>query len=331
MKKEKEIQDLLDRLGSMRALVIGDLMLDSYLWGEVERISPESPVPVVDVKGEDHRPGGAGNVALNLRALGARVSLLSLIGNDETGRQLKKLLSGSGIDTDFLVVSHGRPSTRKTRILGRNQQMIRIDREERQAIPKELEEEVLARYKKALEAQRPDLVLIQDYNKGLLTPAVIRQVTEAAREKNIFVAVDPKKENFLNYRGVDLFKPNLKELNESLGCRLDGHQHDAIRNVLESLHRHMPHGHTLLTLSAGGVIHFDGREMKHFAAHQRKVADVSGAGDTVISVAALAMAAGAPSGVAVALANLAGGLVCEEVGVVPVMRDRLLAETTRIV
>lgn len=330
MKNKSEIRDLFDRISHMRALVIGDLMLDSYLWGEVERISPESPVPVVDVKGEDHRPGGAGNVALNLRALGADVSLLSLIGNDDTGRQLQNLLNKSDINTDFLVLSHERPSTRKTRILGRNQQMIRIDREARQPIPKELEEEVLIRYKKALGEQRPDLILIQDYNKGLLTPAVIHALIDAAVEKDIFVAVDPKKENFLNYRGIDLFKPNLKELNDSLGYDLNGQEQEALLEVLESLHRQMPHNYTLLTLSAEGVIYFDGNEMRHLAAHQRKVADVSGAGDTVISVAALAMAAGAPPLLAVELANLAGGLVCEEVGVVPVMRERLLDEILRL-
>ncbi len=330
MKKQAEIRDLFERFASMRALVIGDLMLDSYLWGEVDRISPESPVPVVDVRGEDHRPGGAGNVALNLRALGAGVSILALIGEDEAGTLLQELLEEAGIDTGSLIRSGSRPSTRKTRILGRNQQMIRIDREDRSPIASKLEEEVLGRLQQAIDNSEPDLILIQDYNKGLLSANVIRGIAEMAGKHGIFIAVDPKRNNFFEYRGVDLFKPNLKELNDSLGYRLDGSDHEALASALKTMRERMPHRYSLLTLSSRGMALFDGKSLRHFAAHPRQVADVSGAGDTVIAVAALALASGCDTERAIGLANLAGGLVCEKVGVVPVDNGKLREEAEKM-
>ncbi len=330
MKKQAEIRDLFERFASMRALVIGDLMLDSYLWGEVDRISPESPVPVVDVRGEDHRPGGAGNVALNLRALGAGVSILALIGEDEAGTLLQELLEEAGIDTGSLIRSGSRPSTRKTRILGRNQQMIRIDREDRSPIASKLEEEVLGRLQQAIDNSEPDLILIQDYNKGLLSANVIRGIAEMAGKHGIFIAVDPKRNNFFEYRGVDLFKPNLKELNDSLGYRLDGSDQEALASALKTMRERMPHRYSLLTLSSRGMALFDGKSLRHFAAHPRQVADVSGAGDTVIAVAALALASGCDTERAIGLANLAGGLVCEKVGVVPVDNGKLREEAEKM-
>ena len=330
MKKQAEIRDLFERFAGMQALVIGDLMLDSYLWGEVERISPESPVPVVDVRGEDHRPGGAGNVALNLRALGAGVSILALLGEDESGSHLQELLDKAGIDTGNLLRSGSRPSTRKTRILGRNQQMIRIDREDRSPIGSKLEEEVLDRLQQAIDKSKPDLILIQDYNKGLLTENVIRGIVEIARKHSIFIAVDPKQKHFFEYRGVDLFKPNLKELNDSMGYRLDGHDQEALASALKTLRERMPHRYSLLTLSSRGMALFDGHSLQYFAAHPRQVADVSGAGDTVIAVAALALASGCDIDRAIGLANLAGGLVCEKVGVVPVDNGKLREEAEKI-
>lgn len=312
-------------LPGLRVLVIGDLMLDRYHFGRVTRISPEAPVPVVDVERTENRPGGAANVALNIRSLGAAVTLCGVIGNDDHGDLLRKSLEGKHLDASLVIAATDRPTTTKTRIIGNNQQILRVDHESRENVGEAIEDQLLL----ALSSRIPefDAIVLEDYDKGLLSPRLIASVVALAQQANVPVAVDPKYRNFLAYAGVTLFKPNLKELNEALNHRISKADLPRIQAAVMELRERMPHRQTLVTLSENGVLAIDDQGVAtHLPAHLRKIADVSGAGDTVIAVMALAMGAGLPLGTAAAIANLAGGLVCEEVGVVPIDRETLLRE-----
>jgi D-glycero-beta-D-manno-heptose-7-phosphate kinase len=320
-----EIHHLEQVLPTLKILVVGDLMLDRYHFGKVTRISPEAPVPVVDVEHTENRPGGAANVALNIRSMGASVALCGVIGPDEHGDMLLKSLAGQGFDTSMVVVSPDRPTTTKTRIIGNNQQILRVDHESREQVSEAVEAQVL----KALEDRMAEFqaVVLEDYDKGLLGERLIQSIIQQATAAKVPITVDPKFRNFLAYKGVSLFKPNLKELNEALHLRISKKDLPGIIAAVAELRKRMPHHETLVTLSENGVLAIDKTgNGHHIPAHLRKIADVSGAGDTVIAVMALAMAARLPLESAAAIANLAGGLVCEEVGVVPIDRDRLFAE-----
>jgi rfaE bifunctional protein kinase chain/domain len=314
-----------DRLPNLRVLVVGDLMLDRYLWGHVSRISPEAPVPVVDVSRIESRPGGAANVALNLGAMGAQVAVCGVVGNDDNGKTLLGHLQSNGFNIDLVKAIEGRITTAKTRVIGNNQQILRVDHEVVDPIPFDLSFELEAGIVASIADF--DAVIFEDYDKGLLSPDFIRAVTDAANQAGVPSIVDPKFSNFLAYSGVTLFKPNLKELNEALGIRVAKHDLDGVLQAVEELRLRMPHENTLITLSEHGVIAVDGQLASvHIPAHFRKITDVSGAGDTVVAVMALGLAAGLPLLEAAEIANLAGGLVCEEVGVVPVDRARLFSE-----
>jgi rfaE bifunctional protein kinase chain/domain len=313
------------RLPQLRVLVIGDLMLDRYVWGHVSRISPEAPVPVVDVERVESRPGGAANVALNVAAMGARVAVCGVIGADDHGRTLLGHLQHDGFDTGLVRSLPDRITTEKTRVIGNQQQVLRVDHEVRSLIATEVAEELAAAI--AARIREFDAVIFEDYDKGLLSPALIAAVTAAAAAAGVPTIVDPKFRNFLAYTGVTLFKPNMKELNEALGIRISNRDLPGIRAAVHSLRARMPHAMTLITLSENGVVAIDADGAQHhLPAHVRKIADVSGAGDTVVAVMALGLAAGLPLTQSAAIANLAGGLVCEEVGVVPINRERLFAE-----
>lgn len=313
------------RLPHIKVLVVGDLMLDRYVWGHVSRISPEAPVPVVDVERVESRPGGAANVALNVAAMGAQVAVCGVIGADDHGRTLIGHLQHDGFDTGLVRSLPDRITTEKTRIIGNQQQVLRVDHEVRsqiaEAIADELADAITARIRDF------DAVIFEDYDKGLLSPALIARISTAAAAAGVPTVVDPKFRNFLAYTGVTLFKPNMKELNEALGIRLSNRDLPGIRAAVHSLRARMPHAMTLITLSENGVVAIDADgQLYHLPAHVRKIADVSGAGDTVVALMALALAAGLPLTQSAALANLAGGLVCEEVGVVPINPARLFAE-----
>lgn len=331
----KQLNDIFDAFEQKKVLVIGDVMLDAYVWGKVDRISPEAPVPVVAVQSQDNRLGGAGNVGLNLQSLGAQTIMCSVIGDDGNGRELKDIFKASGMDVSGLVETRDRMTTTKFRIIGNKAQMLRVDRETTDPLDAELFQELCARIDQILKNQTVDVIIFQDYDKGVISPGLIDFVVARAKQKQIPVMVDPKKRNFLSYKGVTLMKPNLKEMVEGLNLNIQADSmeslHHASRTLLEKLDAEM----VLNTLSEKGVyiLWKENSELKekHIPAHFRNISDVSGAGDTVISVAALCMAEGLQPAETAFLSNLAGGLVCEEVGVVPVQKEKLLKEAIRLI
>lgn len=324
MLSSANLRRLFDSFNGLTVTVAGDIMADTYIEGKVERISPEAPVPVVEVANHYTRLGGAGNVALNLRALGAEVHLCSVIGNDENGKLLTRLLDEAGIDTQYLWTSPRRISTDKTRILGNHQQILRVDREQTDFLSADDEAECLQRLRSSLTGS--DALLFEDYDKGYLTQAIIAEGTRLSREKNIPVTVDPKIRHFFAYPDVTLFKPNLKELRTGLRLPVDARNDADLKQASAALRERLNHTYTLITLSEHGVYgEEDGTDFR-IPAHLRNIADVSGAGDTVIAVATLCLAAGADFRLTAALANLAGGMACEYPGVVPVNKENLLKE-----
>lgn len=314
----------------MRVGVIGDMMLDTYLWGHVERISPEAPVPVVALERKEYRIGGAGNVALNLAALGAKVTSLSVIGKDTDGWSLDELLQKNGIDTSYQLQSSSRITTNKARVMGRNQQMIRLDSETTRDLSTTEEDGLLDALRRYLETERPQVVIFEDYNKGVLTPRVIREAVSLCRHHAVITAVDPKRKNFFSYERVDIFKPNLKEVREGLNLIVEEVNQGALQLIHEQLKERMRHKISFITLSEKGVFFQDGTEAGIIPSHLRNIADVSGAGDTVIAVASLVYAATGNVGLMAEIANIAGGLVCEEVGTAAISRGRLLEECERL-
>ncbi|MEZ4775697.1 MAG: PfkB family carbohydrate kinase [Bacteroidia bacterium] len=319
-----DIHTFLAGCRNRKILVAGDLMLDRYLWGRVERISPEAPVPIVDVYREENRPGGAANVALNLHALGAMPVLCGVVGQDQEGDELLIQANNNGFDTSLISRLPTRRTTLKVRILGNNQQQVlRVDNEDKSPLPEEMAESLLETALDQISSF--DAIVIQDYDKGFLNRSLAQTLISAAQQHNIPVLVDPKFRNFFSYANSFLFKPNLKELSEALGLRLNKNDLPGIVNAVLQLREKMPHIYTLVTLSENGMLLVDPRgTYTHIPARMRNITDVSGAGDTVISVATLGIATGISPLQAAMIANLAGGLVCEEVGVVPIRPDRLL-------
>jgi len=321
---------IFDAFRNVRVGVVGDVMLDSYCWGRVERISPEAPVPVVDVRRREHRLGGAGNVALNLAALGAQVAVFSVIGDDAEGLTLCGLFEQQGISTAGILVSRERITTQKTRVIARNQQMLRMDSEVATALPGEWTRRLSAALEDYIDRQAPLLLIFEDYDKGVLTEDLIRDTVDACRARGVRTAVDPKRRNFLSYRGVDIFKPNLQEVREGLGIRVEPDDTASLDAAHAALNARLGHRISLITLSEHGLYYAEGRASQRIPSHRRSISDVSGAGDTVIAVAALAHAVTGDLALAAGMANIAGGLVCEEVGTVAVSRTKLEAECRRL-
>lgn len=321
-----DIRNVFEAFRSARVGVIGDVMLDSYYWGHVERISPEAPVPVVDVRQQEHRLGGAGNVALNLAALGAQVSMISVIGGDEEGRLLHGLFEAAGIGTAPLLLCQDRITTQKMRVMARNQQMIRLDRELISELSDEWQDRLFDAFCQYIEEQQPRLLVFEDYDKGVLTESLIHRVVDACRSQGILTAVDPKRRNFLSYRGVDIFKPNLKEVRDGLGMPVRADHLPTLDQAHAALSGRLGHRISLITLSEHGLYVAEGSHSHHIPSHARSISDVSGAGDTVISVAALAYAVTGDLLLAAKMANMAGGLVCEEVGTTAISAVRLEEE-----
>lgn len=323
------MQSFFDKIIDNQILIIGDVMIDGYISGKVTRISPEAPVPVVEYQSMIHRLGGAANVALNIKALGAKPILLSIAGEDENKTILKQLLSAENIDNQFIISSKNRQTTIKTRIMAGMQQLLRIDREDTHDLSTEEEHLIIEKFVQIIENQNIKCIVFQDYNKGLLTKNVIKKLITYANERQIPTAVDPKKKNFFAYQNVTLFKPNLKEISEALQEKIIPQLND-LERLTSLLSAAMPHQNTMITLSEKGIFTFDGKESIIQGTTPRHIADVCGAGDTVIAVAALGLAAGLKIDVIAKLANIAGGQVCEEVGVVPVKLDKLRDEVAKL-
>ncbi len=309
-----------------RIIVLGDVMVDSYVHGRVSRVSPEAPVPVVDYEKTENRLGGAANVALNLNALGARAIVCSVVGDDTSGNLIGNLFAEYGVDCAGMVFSYTRKTTVKTRVLGGNQQLLRIDDEQTDDISTEEETQLLRRIREIHETDKIDAIIFEDYNKGVLTASLIESVIAFANEQNIATTVDPKKANFFAYRNVSLFKPNLKELREGLGMRVSATSDEDLQQAIGKLHEKLKHAYTLVTLSEHGVVIAGPNTFHREKAHVRNISDVSGAGDTVIAVATLCLVSGLSPEEIAGIANIAGGLVCEKSGVVSVDRTELMEE-----
>jgi rfaE bifunctional protein kinase chain/domain len=313
----------------LHVAVVGDIMLDTYWWGIADRISPEAPVPVVNVKSKEYRIGGAGNVALNLLNLGARVSMHSVTGTDEDGLLLEIMMKDKGINTEGVWKSDDRLTTNKIRIVSRNQQLLRLDYENNNDLLSEKELRFIEKTITLFDADKPDVVIFEDYNKGVLTEKVIMSLIAYCRQQGIMTAVDPKRRNFFAYKGVDIFKPNLKEAREALNLTDSAVTLEYCNAIHAKLSVSLEHSISLITLSEHGVFVHDGQEGKIIPAHLRNIADVSGAGDTVIAVASLVYAATKDATMMAEISNLAGGIVCEEVGTIAIASDRLLEECNR--
>ena len=323
-------KDLFDKFNGLRILVIGDVMLDAYVMGKVNRISPEAPVPIVSLENEDARIGGAGNVALNLLALGANPIICGVIGEDTSGDKLLNLFEKNGISTDGLVKSMARKTTVKTRVISNKQQLLRIDSESTFPL---LESEGIKLNDtiQNIINQGVDGIIFEDYNKGVLTDSVIQNTIKIAKEKDIPTAVDPKKENFLSYKGVSLFKPNLKELKEGLNLNFDFNSNkELFEKGIEVLEEKLQNEISFVTLSENGVFIKNQTEKYYVPAHMRSISDVSGAGDTVIAVATLCLISGASTKQIAEISNLAGGLVCEKSGVVSISKNDLFSEVSEL-
>ena len=325
-----DFDQLFNQLAGIRVAVVGDVMLDTYWWGKVDRISPEAPVPVVSVVSREKRIGGAGNVALNIRAFKSDVQLISVLGDDDDGASLQNLLEEQEIGTAYLVKSKSRITTNKIRVIGRNQQMMRLDAEMTTALEPNDEEALLASFRNYVNKEQPHIVILEDYNKGVLTELVITNIIQYCRERNILTAVDPKRKNFFAYRDVDIFKPNLQEAREGLNILIEQVNTTILTSIHAALHEKLHHHISLITLSEKGIFYQMDQQMKIIPTHIRTIADVSGAGDTVIAVAALLYAATGEVRLMAEVANIAGGLVCEEVGTVAINAQKLLAECKRL-
>jgi len=321
-----DFEKLFKSFPSVKIGVIGDVMLDTYWWGHVDRISPEAPVPVVALDKKEYRVGGAGNVALNLASLGATVSILSVTGDDDDAVTLDGLFKSQNISTKWLLKSKSRITTNKSRIISRNQQMMRLDSEITTDLSDSDLNALLKKLDEYISEEKPQVIIFEDYNKGVLTESLIQKAISVCKQNKIVTAVDPKRKNFFAYKGVDIFKPNMKEVKDGLNLLIDDIRQPVLEDIHEKLRQKLNHNISFITLSEKGVFYKQDSQARIIPSHLRNIADVSGAGDTVIAVASLLYAVTKDVDKMAEVANIAGGLVCEEVGTVPVNKDRLLQE-----
>ncbi len=314
---------LVAQFGQKTILVVGDVMVDSYLIGRVHRISPEAPVPVVLLEEQQNRLGGAANVALNVASLGGEAILCSVLGKDESGVLFKQLMAQEKLDTSGLIISAERKTTTKSRVFSSGQQLLRLDEEDNHYLSPEEEERLLAHIFELLERKHIDVILFQDYNKGVLTKGIIKKLIDFSRKHQIKTVVDPKRINFFEYQGVTLLKPNLKEISEAMGQEISPTK-PALDRAARNLQDKMGCEKVLVTLSAKGLYVLDEDESFLLPTTTKSVADVSGAGDTVISVIALGLAADAKIIDIATLSNRAAGIVCSQMGVVPITSRALI-------
>jgi len=317
---EQRLTELLASMAGKKIAVIGDLMLDRYIWGNVSRISPEAPVPVIDMETEQARLGGAANVARNIKSLGGEPLLVGVIGADNSGKQLYDIIRENGFAPEGVVVDPSRPTTVKTRVIAHSQHVVRIDREKKGDISYTIQKKILDVLRLSLDGI--DGIIIEDYNKGVVVKDLIRQIASLANEAGKPITVDPKYNNFFEYKHVSVFKPNRKEAEEALGTRLK--TDEDIQRAGKTLLERLESKNVLLTLGEHGMSLFESNgAVSHMATRARNVADVSGAGDTVISTLTMALVGGGSIKEASALSNYAGGIVCGYVGIVPIDRDEL--------
>lgn len=330
MTKEGKYTQLFRDFDQLKIMIIGDVMVDSYLWGTVDRISPEAPIPIVALKKRENRLGGAANVALNVKALGSEPILCSVIGHDDKGDQFLDLLEKGSIRQNGITRSRKRVTTTKFRIFGNYHQMLRVDEEVDHDLSSADQQELISRIEKILSEEKIQCIIFQDYDKGVISDGLIKKVVALANSRNIPVTVDPKRRNFNFFTGVTLFKPNLKELKEGLKLEMPDNDQEIIIRAAQSLRKRLNCKYVMTTLSEKGILvsTAEGVTEKNIfvPAYARSVADVSGAGDTVISVASACLAGGCSPYEIAFISNLAGGLVCEDVGVVPVNKEKLLKE-----
>ncbi len=319
------IKKLFQTFNDKKVLIIGDSMIDAYLWGEVNRTSPEAPVPIVEVKKHENRLGGAANVALNLKALGANPILCSVIGTGERGVLFVKLMKESNLSTEGILSTNKRKTTIKTRVIAENKHQLRIDEEE--TSPIEQAEEFLKLTISLI--NDIDVIILQDYNKGVLTSEIIEKVIGSANKKGIPTIVDPKKLNFNSYKNCTIFKPNLAEIKTGMKVDFDANNIAEIEKATSELRKKLSAKGVLLTLSEKGICINSEKEFKYTPAFKRNIIDVSGAGDTVISVASLCLASKMDYTDLSVLSSLAGGLVCEDVGVMPINKEKLLEQALK--
>ena len=319
--KSDRIDKLFTECRNQNIAIIGDLMVDRYFWGEIERISPEAPVPVVQVYKESYSFGGASNVANNLASLGASATPFGIMGDDQIGRTFIEDLKRNNIKTDCIYIDSSRPTTVKTRVIARNQHVVRVDQESKDDISSEIEKKLIGAFSE--QAGSFSGVIFQDYNKGVITKKIIREVIKIARKNNLFIAVDPKFRYFFEYKNVSLFKPNIKETEAAFGTKIQD-EDDLIACGKEIFKRSSPDS-VLITRGSSGLTLFENPDEPpaHLSTIARKVHDVSGAGDTVIAALTAFYTAGATLREASVIANYAAGTVCEEVGVVPVNKEKL--------
>ena len=329
MNKEN-IRQLFDDFSKLNVLIIGDVMLDEYIIGDVNRISPEAPVPIVNITSRYARLGGAANVALNIKSLGAKPVLCSVIGTEQKSNDFITIMQQENLPVCGIIHSNDRILTTKYRAIGNNMQLLRLDNEITYPLSPNDEQHFYDALLSILNTQRIDAIIFEDYDKGVITNSLIHKMVALANEKSILISTDPKKRNFLAYNHIDLFKPNWKELCEGLQLEKCSWQDSYLSEKMKQFMIDRQHKRVLLTLSGDGVVIYQYENEKfnytHIPAQVRNIADVSGAGDTVISVATLCMALGMEIKDIALISNLAGGLVCEEVGVVAINNEKLLKE-----
>jgi len=328
--KKDNIEQVFSKFSELNVLIIGDAMVDSYLWGKVDRISPEAPIPIVTVTKQENRLGGAGNVSLNIQALGATPILVSIIGDDEKGRIFTELMEENHLTNEGIFVDEKRMTTVKTRIISGGQQISRVDQEVSSLIDHEFEERIFRNIQHIIENKHIDIIIFVDYDKGLITKWLIKNTIELAKMKNILTVADPKSRNFSNYQQVDLFKPNFKEFRDGLNLQIEKTNMEELKKVSENFKKENQIGLLFITLSELGVFLTNGVKQNYYPAEVRDIADVSGAGDSVVAAASLCLAAGLPIPFMAQLSNLAGGLVCEKLGVVPIDLEQLKKEAKKI-
>ncbi|QQS27402.1 MAG: D-glycero-beta-D-manno-heptose-7-phosphate kinase [Sphingobacteriales bacterium] len=330
MSEQNSISHIFESFQHLRVMVVGDVMLDHYIFGHVTRISPEAPIPVVEVFKRENRLGGAANVALNLKELGAKVFLLSVVGDDPDGYTFKETLHHHGINSQMIVLDQERKTTVKNRIISRNQQMLRYDVEQKDPLEENTELLLIDNIIDVIYAENPQVVVLQDYNKGVLTPKLIANIIHNCKQAKIPVVVDPKYDNFFEYRGCTLIKPNLTEAINALEIDINPAKIETLVAADSQLRSILQNDYTVITLSSKGIFVATPDDHEICPAYQRNITDVSGAGDTVLSILALGIALELDIFATVELANIAAGLVCEQVGVVPVEKERLFKEASAL-
>lgn len=314
------LEAMVDKLKDVAVLVVGDLMIDEFIYGKVERISPEAPVPVVDVSSTTYTPGGAGNVVNNIYALGGKVYPTGVIGDDGTGKKLIKDFKAKGIEIDGVIIDSERPTTLKSRIIAHSQQLIRVDREQRTDIEEWVCKQILSFCRMVIEEVQS--IVISDYGKGVINPRLLEEIIPLGKKYNIPIIVDPKESHFLSYKGVTLITPNVHEAGNLIHKKIT--DEESLIEVGKSILSQLKCRGVLITRGEKGMTLFEeNEELTHIPTVAREVYDVTGAGDTVVAVIALALGAGFEMKIAAQLANFAAGIVVEKVGTATLIREEL--------